>query len=67
MKTIEKFTGKINPRYDLTIDQIWMLWEENTRPADLIANSFTFGYAQGYKAKTAELKRKAAKNENKRI
>lgn len=67
MKTIEKFTGKINPRYDLAIDQIGVLWEENASPVDMIANSFTFGYAQGYKAKTAELKRKAAKNENKRI
>ena len=57
MKTIEKFKGEINPRYALKANQICVLLKK-ADAFNLIVNSFTFGYAQGYKAKTAELKRK---------
>lgn len=59
LKTIKqwKCTNRINPRYDLRLDDIRIIRENSENLLDMIFNSFVFGYAQGYKAAQAEMKR----------
>ena len=59
MKTIQKFKGKINPRLYMTTSSLCEIKNASTSTFGLIHNSFIFGYAQGYKAKAAELKKGA--------
>ena len=56
IETIKKFraVGKINPRYDLTLEAIQVICHMDMNVLELVCNGFVFGYAQGYKAKTAE-------------
>ena len=55
-------TNKIKPEYDLSGDNISTIINESIHSGDvseligLVRNFFVFGYAQGYEAKTAEMK-----------
>ena len=57
-KTIETFSSKINPNYDMMGRHYTELREMSDDLYFLVCNAFVFGYAQGYKAARAELKRK---------
>ena len=57
-KTIETFSSKINPNYDMRGRHYTELREMSDDLYFLACNAFVFGYAQGYKAAHAELKRK---------
>lgn len=63
MKTIEQFRGKINPRYDIGCSDLKVLSENIPGRYELISDSFVLGYAQGYKAKAAELRREGGEHE----
>ena len=58
MKTISDTRGKINPRYDATAQDLELIADKSRNLYELICNGFRFGYAQGYKARTAEFKKK---------
>ena len=50
LKTIDKTRGKINPNYDMTMEDIRTLYEKNISKVDAMLDSFVLGYAQGVKA-----------------
>lgn len=50
IKLIKETTGKINVYYDMYASNMKDILNESREPADLIINSFVFGYAQGMKA-----------------
>ena len=55
-------TNKIKPEYDLSGENIRTIIDESIHSGDvseligLVRNFFVFGYAQGYDAKSAEIK-----------
>lgn len=56
-KTIKEWKGKIPTRYDATYQDIVQVINNSNGIFDLFHLSFVFGYAQGYKARTSELKK----------
>ena len=60
MKIIEKcrMSGKIIERYDMKVSDAITIQACCSNNYELITRSFVFGYAQGYKAAMAEMKRK---------
>ncbi len=61
LKTIKDYTetGRINPYYDMYVDEIPIILKASKHIAEAIMDAFTYGYAQGTKATKAEIKRKA--------
>ena len=49
--------GQINPRYDMTVNNVKEIHEVDGGSFDTICCSFRFGYLQGMKAAKAEMKR----------
>lgn len=49
--------GKINPRYDLRVNEIVEIYDTYGGNFDVICCSFKFGYLQGMKAAKAEMKK----------
>lgn len=47
---IEKNRSKVNPHYDLKIDEAIKIRDMSQGIFNLICNAFVFGYAQGVKA-----------------
>lgn len=60
MKNIQEMKGKINPNYDMSIENIQTLVNNSDEGVDLVSNAFTFGYIQGMKAQKAKDKKKKA-------
>lgn len=52
--------GKINPRYDLTCENMREIRDTYGGSFDVICCSFRFGYLQGMKAAKAEMKKETA-------
>lgn len=52
VKTAEQVTTKINPHYDMTFDDMQMIYNiiKNGDPAEGIALAFRYGYAMGCRA-----------------
>lgn len=61
MKLIEETRGKINLRYEMYQKNILDISRNNLHPSEMIIDGFIFGYAQGFKACKAEMKKKAVK------
>ena len=59
MKKIQEMRGKINPNYDMSIENIQTLVNNSDEGFDLVSNVFTFGYIQGMKAQKAKDRKKA--------
>lgn len=53
--------GQINPRYDMTVNNVKEIHEVYGGSFDTICCSFRLGYLQGMKAAKAELKRGGGK------
>lgn len=60
MKNIQEMKGKINPNYDMSIENIQTLVNNSDEGFDLVSNDFTFGYIQGMKAQKAKDRKKKA-------
>lgn len=60
MKNIQEMKGKINPNYDMSIENIQTLVNNSDEGSDLVSNAFTFGYIQGMKAQKAKDRKKKA-------
>lgn len=60
MKNIQEMKGKINPNYDMSIENIQTLVNNSDEGFDLVSNAFTFGYIQGMKAQKAKDRKKKA-------
>ena len=60
MKNIQEMKGKINPNYDMSIENIQTLVNNSDEGLDLVSNAFTFGYIQGMKAQKAKDRKKKA-------
>lgn len=60
MKNIQDMKGKINPNYDMSIENIQTLVNNSDEGFDLVSNTFTFGYIQGMKAQKAKDRKKKA-------
>lgn len=60
MKKIQEMRGKINPYYDMSIENIQTLVNNSDEGLDLVSNAFTFGYIQGMKAQKAKDRKKKA-------
>ena len=54
IKTIEGTKGKINRKYDMTYNDMEVIYKYSGGAFDMICNSFMLGYAQGVKAAKAE-------------
>ena len=50
-------TGRKNPHYDLKASDLFEIKNYSKGEFEVITNFFTFGYAQGYKAALAELRK----------
>ena len=61
LKTIGGCRERINPLYDACLRDIRVLLDNFPGRVSLVSNSFVFGYAQGYKAAKAEMKKKQKK------
>lgn len=55
-RTIEEGRKIINPRYDMSLEQLKML-EKTSDIKDLIYDAFSFGYLQGTKTAKAEMRK----------
>lgn len=53
----KSLTGKINPYYDLSFENMCEIHEMYGGNFDVICCSFKFGYLQGMKAAKAEMKK----------
>lgn len=54
-RTINKTRGTVNPRYDMTADELLALAEESRKDPVLALNkAFTYGYALGSRAARKE-------------
>lgn len=53
MAAIEDIDGKINPDYDIDVEDIQQLYSSSSHWFDMICNSFKLGYLQGQKAERA--------------
>ena len=60
MKNIQEMKGKINPNYDMSIENIQTLVNNSDKGFDLVSNAFIFGYIQGMKAQKAKDRKKKA-------
>lgn len=60
MKKIQEMKGKINPNYDMDIEDMEKIYISSNDGFSLISNAFTFGYFQGMKAQKAKDKKKKA-------
>lgn len=60
MKKIQEMKWKINPNYDMSIENIQTLVNNSDEGLDLVSNAFTFGYIQGMKAQKAKDRKKKA-------
>jgi hypothetical protein len=60
MKVINTTRGKINPRYDITVEGISEIRNGGKDIVMSILDAFNFGYAQGAKATKAEMKKGGA-------
>lgn len=55
INTIEKYIGKINPRYDMTVSDVQNIYENaHGDTFEMITSAFVFGYAQGTKAEKSD-------------
>lgn len=54
--------GQINPRYDMTVNNVKEIHEVYGGSFDTICCSFRLGYLQGMKAAKAEMKRRESAN-----
>lgn len=54
---VNQLVGKINPRYNLTCENIQEIHREYGGNFESICCAFKFGYLQGMKAAKAEMKR----------
>jgi len=52
---ISKFKGKIPTRFNMYVDDAFVLKNNSSDRVDFMNNCFVFGYAQGYKAAKKEL------------
>ncbi len=50
----KKYKGKVNPLYELTIQNAFDIQQSSDDPWEIIRCSFLFGYAQGIKSAKAE-------------
>lgn len=57
-RTINNTKGKINPYYDMTIENLKEISTANRDLFYVISDSFRFGYAQGMKAAKAEMRKR---------
>lgn len=58
VKTIKEWEGKgkVNPRYDITLENITEIRQAYPQPFEALCAAFLFGYVQGHKAACAEKK-----------
>lgn len=59
VKTAKQITGSISAHYDMTFDDMQMIYNiiKNGDPAEGIALAFRYGYAMGCRATRQELKK----------
>lgn len=57
MQLVESSIGKINARYDMSVENIDDIYKSSGDVFIMICNSFRFGYMQGMKAAKAEIKK----------
>ena len=59
MKTISEWrrSERVNPQYNICINDAINIRDNSVDEFSFMQNTFTFGYAQGYNAAIAELKR----------
>lgn len=58
MKIVRSTVGHVNPRYDISGDNMKEIIDSSGGAYELVCNGFRLGYVQGMKAAKSELKGK---------
>jgi len=60
VRTGKNILGKINPHYDMCLEQVDEIYNNSSHKIDAIFSAFCFGYAQGLKAAKAARRKEIA-------